>query len=211
VDEAELVARVSELIGFARSEETCPAIRATLSALGEQLPPRERSALGDALPAPFRAGLGVGAARSLDVPGFFDAVSRREGVAPGFGREHAEVVCRVLGELLPGALRAEIERTLPQSVADLFLGPEAGVTPPGYAVVPVAERHDTLATGHPGSQHPLSSSRPDDTQRHSVAGEDNPHADTKLSSAPGLTQERLDESLATAHPETRRRIGQASS
>jgi hypothetical protein len=40
--------------------------------------------------------------------------------------------------------------------------------------------------------------------------EENPHADSKLSSAKGLTQERLDESLATAKPEQGRRISRAS-
>jgi hypothetical protein len=35
---------------------------------------------------------------------------------------------------------------------------------------------------------------------HSVARSENPHADTKLSSSPGLTQERLGDSLAEARP-----------
>ena len=53
----------------------------------------------------------------------------------------------------------------------------------------------TLATGRPGSRHPLSESGPRPAQTDSVATE-NPHGDSKLSSAtaPGV------EPLATAGP-----------
>jgi hypothetical protein len=46
-----------------------------------------------------------------------------------------------------------------------------------------------------GSAHPLSSGRAKQAQRGAVA-EPNPHGDTKVSSATGLTQEREHESLA---------------
>jgi hypothetical protein len=58
---------------------------------------------------------------------------------------------------------------------------------------------DTLAEGRPGSRHPLSEARSDRSQSESVVATENPHADTKLSSAHGLTQEREGESLATGH------------
>lgn len=54
----------------------------------------------------------------------------------------------------------------------------------------------TLADGKPGSRHPLSEANPSHGQSHSVAESANPHADTKLSSSKGTTQEREKEDLA---------------
>jgi hypothetical protein len=63
----------------------------------------------------------------------------------------------------------------------------------------------TVALGHAGSQHPVSTSSADRTQSNSVAAAD-PHGDVKLSSSSGLTQEQVDESLATGHPGSDRPI-----
>ena len=209
LDEAALTARVGELVGLAGADDARRAVRATLLALGELLPPRERAALGQAVAPPLPTNLGAGAARRMDLDEFFDTVRRREGVGLGFAREHTEVVCRVLGEQLPRELRGEIERALPEAIAELFRERDIDALPPAHPVA-AGERHHSLATGRPGSRHPVSTSRPDEAQRHSVADEANPHADTKLSSANGLTQERLNETLADAEPDTRRRIGEAS-
>ena len=53
----------------------------------------------------------------------------------------------------------------------------------------------TLSEGRPGSRKPVSEARPANHQQHSVA-DDNPHDDTKVSSATGMTQEREHETLA---------------
>jgi hypothetical protein len=65
----------------------------------------------------------------------------------------------------------------------------------------------TLSEGKPGSRHPLSEARLDRAQSNSVARADEPHADTKLSSARGLTQERLHETLAVGRPGPKRTNG----
>lgn len=57
----------------------------------------------------------------------------------------------------------------------------------------------TLSEGRPGSRHPISEARPTQRQQHSVE-DDNPHGDTKVSSATGLTQEREHETLAEGEP-----------
>jgi hypothetical protein len=62
----------------------------------------------------------------------------------------------------------------------------------------------TLAEGRPGSRRPLAEARPPAGQADSVARTDNPHGDTKLSSARGLTQEREKESIATGSGGSRR-------
>ncbi|HLM72216.1 MAG TPA: hypothetical protein VK459_05985 [Polyangiaceae bacterium] len=51
-----------------------------------------------------------------------------------------------------------------------------------------------------GSGHPLSEARFEPAHTHSVARSDNPHEDTKLSSSRGLTQERLEDTLAEGKP-----------
>ncbi len=117
-------------------------------------------------------------------------------------------VCRSLGEVLPDEVLDKLGEALPASLVELFHPYPEGEAPP-HRMAASARRH-TLATGRPGSSHPLSEAKPPDAHQHSVANEDNPHAETKLSSARGLTQERLEESMATAKPETRRRIGESS-
>ena len=80
--------------------------------------------------------------------------------------------------------------------------------PPAVEPAPIpavrAREQTTLAAARPGSHHPLSEARPDRAHRESVARADNPHGDTKLSSSPGLTQEREDDSLARGHPGSHR-------
>lgn len=211
MDEQTFVTRVTELVGFSDVKQAERAIRATLATLGGQLPARERNALAEALPASYRASLGEDGYRALDRGEFYQLVGLREGVSLGFAREHAQVVCRVLSEQLPRDLCATISQLLPESVADLFLRPSSTPppAPPPHGVPHGGERHHTLATGKPGSQHPISEAKPPGAHSHSV-GEQNPHGDTKLSSSTGMTQERLDDSLSTAHPTPRRRISHAS-
>lgn len=59
---------------------------------------------------------------------------------------------------------------------------------------------NNLASGRPGSRHPLSEAKPNGGQSNSVVESTNPHGDTKLSSSKGLTQEREKEDLAEGQP-----------
>lgn len=185
--------------------------KATLATLGERLPDEESRTLAELLPD--RMGMALRVRKqpsSFDLAEFFDRVRQREGTSLGFAREHAQVVCRVVGEVLSeDALRA-FDRVLPEPFAELFHPPASDEEPAEYGLAKVAQHHHSLATGRPGSQHPLSESRPERAHTHSVAREANPHVDTKLSSATGMTQERAEESLATAKPDMRRRIGEST-
>jgi hypothetical protein len=67
----------------------------------------------------------------------------------------------------------------------------------------------TLATGRPGSQHPVSEAHPETAQERSVVNAENPHAETKLSSSRGTTQERRAETLATGAPGSHRPLHSA--
>jgi hypothetical protein len=62
-----------------------------------------------------------------------------------------------------------------------------------------------LAEGRPGARNSLASGDPALlAHRHSVARSDDPHGDSKLSSARGLTQERDEDTLASGRPGSRR-------
>jgi uncharacterized protein (DUF2267 family) len=187
MNQEEFVARVRELSGFADREEAERAIAATLATLGERLVDTEVHALAGELPRPLAAALERGVyAGDFDLTELYDRVCRREGVEPSFGVEHAQIVCRVLAEQLGEDARTRLRKELPPSIADLFRRPPAA-SPPEPVV------HDrgphtkpsTLASGRPGSTHPLSEGSFDRAQAHSVAREKNPHGDTKLSSARG--------------------------
>ena len=208
IHEQDLLGRISDLGGL-KAPDASLAARATLAALGERIEYEKRSVitreLPDELATIFRARKYRG---TFGLTEFFARVRSREKVSLGFAREHAEVVCRVLGELLSEAATHTLDRVLPEPFAALFRTPNPGESPADYRVARSA-RHHTLATGAPGSLHPVSESRPRDASGHSVA-ERNPHGETKLSSATGLTQERLDQSLATAKPDERRKISGAS-
>lgn len=205
-----LLERIMRAAGLETTSEAATALQATLAALGEELGDEARHRFAMILPARSIAGSASAKARAADVAveEFFDRVAKHEHVRLGFAREHAAVVCRVIGETLGEAERRALANVLPASLVALFEPPpEPGAAPPHHAARPA--RHDTLATGRPGSRQPIAESPPPGPQSHSVAREANPHGDTKLSSAAGTTQERLDESLATTHPDTRRALGEA--
>ncbi|MGH7280664.1 MAG: DUF2267 domain-containing protein [Polyangiaceae bacterium] len=209
MNEEALLQRITDLAGL-DAHDASMAARATLGALGERIVYEERAALARELPddlaALFRGRKYRG---RFSVANFFDRVQKREKVSLGFAREHAQVVCRAIGELLSEDAFSSLERRLPEAYAELFRSSQAGEPPTDYRLAK-GPNHHTLATGAPGSQHPLSESSPPAASANSVAGAKNPHGDAKLSSARGTTQERLDETLATAHPDDRRTIGKAS-
>jgi len=198
------------VLGGLSEEAASTALGATLAALGERLLDEDRALLARGLPDELAASVLERTYQGeFDVAEFFDRIRRREGVRLGFAHEHGQVVCRVLGETLSEELRVRIERVLPESYVELLDPPRDAQPAPDHRGT-CLRGHRTLATGRGGSEHPLSESRPQVAQAHSVVCEANPHADTKMSSATGTTQERLEESLATAHPGTTRRTRDAS-
>lgn len=96
--------------------------------------------------------------------------------------------------------RSIMQAHFPALYAELFAPrPRAGEPPPHvHRAQPSVGA--TLATGRPGSLHPLSEGRPDQGHSHSVARSASPHEDTKLSTSRGSTQERLGETLAEGRP-----------
>jgi uncharacterized protein (DUF2267 family) len=198
----ELVESVTN--GGVQERETAErALRATLGALGERFTTDESRALAARLPDEVRGVLDEASPDGdFDAPELYRRVWRRdERMSLGAAREHADIVLRALGALLDDGLRMRLVRALPEPMRDLWVAPVRGEPPPHPQ--PPSRRArgvETLAQGHPGSRHPLSESAAPSGHAHSVARNDDPHAETKLSTSHGLTQEGLGETLATGHP-----------
>lgn len=209
IDPAELTARLHRLAPFADDEAAQRARDATLTALRRGLSDDDADwlalDLGTALAQPLLRG---GRAGDLSLEQFYRWVARFAGLRAGVAREQAQVVCRALTDVLSPASIARLRRSLPD-LALLFTRPEPEP--------PVSEhehlRDDrapdhTLAGGQPGSKRPLCDGRPwsavelpkDSPPRghtHSIAVCDDPHGESKLSGAHGLSQERDGHSLTT--------------
>jgi uncharacterized protein (DUF2267 family) len=202
------VARLGALTGREQAERVTEA---ALRAVGEGLARGDREALARELPEPFDALLG-GAARAgeLDRDGLVARVAALEPTSKGFAAEHLEAVCEAVAELADREVLLRLRKHVPGDVAELFEVRDRAPEPPSPSHHREVEpgHGDSIATGRPASKHPLSEARPDRAQEHSVAREANPHGDTKLSSAEGLTQERLGEDLATGRPASKKPVSE---
>lgn len=176
------------------------ALRAVLATLGQRLTDDEAHALASNLSGELARLVDRGDYDcDFDAAEFYERMRRRERTSPGTAREHADVVLRAVGEALGEELRQRTARRLPDAIARRLLPPEVGEPPPHAAAIH-APKMSTLAHGRPGSRRPLSEAAPPEGHSGSVARSDEPHAETKLSSGHGLTQERLGETLATGRP-----------
>ncbi|AUX36966.1 MULTISPECIES: DUF2267 domain-containing protein [Sorangium] len=211
MDYERFVEEVQRRAGFEGRDEAERAIAATARTLGERLLEREAAAVAGGLPGPVAVAVrGAAYQGDFDRDELYDRVARREGAPRGFGMEHAQAVCQVVGEALPEAERLRLQRHL-ADWADLFTPRAAGAPPPRpvHAPAPPEVGHgSTLATGRPGSRHPLSEAHPATAHAGSVARSDEPHAETKLSSSRGLTQERLGDTLAEGRPGPERPVSE---
>jgi uncharacterized protein (DUF2267 family) len=211
----ELVERMVEL-GFRDREGGRHALDATLAAVGEALTEEEAAALAAELPEPLaRIVREAGFVGLVDAAELYERARRHARTAgdtarpPGRAREQTQIALHALGEALGPDARGRLVRSMPHEIGQDLWPPEEGAPAP-HGAVPGGAPLDTLAAGRPGSKHPVASSRPSQAQSHSVVREKNPHGETKLSSARGLTQERFSESLAEGRPPSpARKIGDA--
>jgi uncharacterized protein (DUF2267 family) len=207
--DSDVLRRLRELGPFGEDAEVMRALRATLEALGGLLTPDEREFLAGALP-PHSAQILRGSTSTPqgNLHDFLHRVAVREGVRLGLAVEHAEIVCRALGETLSPTSLARLRHALPD-LAPLF-EPAAEMEPPLVQSEPAPDALNDLAEGRSGGSHPLASADPLTlAHRHSVARSDDPHAETKLSSTCGLTQEREARTLATGRPGSSRPISKS--
>lgn len=177
-------------------------VRATLSVLGAHLTDDEALAFAKALPGDLGRVLEETAYRAderFNAAELYDAVGLRLAITPTMAHEQVTIALHALGETIDPETRLRLVKVLPPDVATHF-GSEHFGAPPPHGVAHHGPTVSTLATGRPGSRHPLSESAPSSGHTHSVAVNDDPHGETKLSSSRGLTQERHHEDLATGRP-----------
>ncbi|EPX59879.1 hypothetical protein D187_002623 [Cystobacter fuscus DSM 2262] len=193
----ELLSDVAEHTGQAGTQEAEHTVHTVLEVLSERLSWPVIEAVADDLPGSLTAGMREGVDRQdFNLAEFQARVADRMRVPLGRAVELTGVVCRFLAEALsPGTLH-RLREELPEPMGALFSPRESGER---FEPVHLEPSRGTLAEGRPGSTHPLSEASPERAQSQSVARTDNPHGDTKLSSATGLTQEREGETLATGH------------
>lgn len=188
-DTLSIVARVKEALGMLSDGDTERAIDAVLDAIGRLLTPDEASAIAHYLPTRFATVLVV-SADGPDVESGQDVVSlvaSREGMPASAAYETVKVTCEVLAGYLPENVVDKLHQDLPSELAALLVHPHGEWCIP-EPVVPAARpkrrvrRGTTLASGRPGSSHPVSEARPERAHTHSVVRNPNPHGNTKLSS-----------------------------
>lgn len=162
--------------------------RSVLSGLAGYLSPPQRELVAAELPDTLGACL-------------MESRALQPGLMGSHGRELVASVCHVLGEELSNDAMRVLRVALPRELVDLLAAPGREV-----AARAADSRHGTtLASGRPGSRHPISETAPPRGQAGFV-GESNPHGGTKLSSSPGTTQERRRETIAESRPDERRSL-----
>lgn len=206
---------VREHTGVDSTSQALRIARITLRVLGEALLEHDRQNVAAGLPDPLARALTAGpSGKRVTARSFYDRIARREGVRPGFGLEHAQVVCQALTHTLRDETLLYLESRLPPDLAELFVDRRSA-----HGSIPVVRPHHrnetetirgrTLATGRPGSSRPLSEARPDNAHSESVIKSANPHGDRKISSS-HTGEEALPEgdTMATGRPGSRRPISE---
>jgi uncharacterized protein (DUF2267 family) len=187
------------------------ALEVTLAVLGERLTDDEAHVLVEVLPDELCVAIEDSEYDAdFSTQELFERVRRRERSAGGRATETTEIVLMALGECLSPDRRLRIARGLPEKASGLLLGESNIGEPPPHRAAPhqsgplagrsLSPKMSTLASSRPGSAHPLSESAPPAGHTQSVAQSESPHAETKLSGAKGMTQERLEETLAAGRP-----------
>jgi uncharacterized protein (DUF2267 family) len=192
----QFLSRVAERAGL-EPGATGTLTQLTLRALGGQLHARQAVELAQELPPTLASWLVTTPSNARGLTALLAEIAPFEPGSLAFTLEHVESVCLVLADTLrPEALRALTE-ALPADVAALLV-PRSE---PTFERVPVDSSRRTLAEADAASEHPIYRSPPPErAHSQSVARAKEPHAETKLSSAHGLTQEREHETLAEGRP-----------
>lgn len=191
----EVLERVRERAGLGDVEEARRCASSFIAAICQGLNHSTLELVRSELPAELGAmWVAPEHRRTVTLRSVLSSVCGRQGVANGFAFEHATVVAEAFARVLRPEVLRLLREALPWEVAVLFTPREA---PAPVEHVRLDPTRRTLAEGRPGGARPLYEARPDRAHSESVARAENPHADTKLSSASGLTQEREEETLAT--------------
>jgi uncharacterized protein (DUF2267 family) len=160
MDATHLTALVAERAGI-EPASAASIIEATLGALAERLLDLDARAIATRLPPSWAAHFARGGDGDFEPEGLYTRVHLRTDLTPGQALERSQVVLQVLAEALDETGRKHLELHLTDSWRALFV-PRAVSAPP-FALHGASRRRvvpgvgTTLASGHPGPRHPLSS------------------------------------------------------
>jgi hypothetical protein len=159
------------------------------------------------LPPELREPLVIGALqphpRALDV---YTAVAQAEGVSAGVGTEHAQVAIGVLASVLDAESKELLAQRLPDEFGELVRDPtrSAGSSAGSRERPNPARPSGPIATGAPGSAHPISEAQPSTPQAGSVGAWEDARMDHSLGSG---AEPGSDDSLASGRPGAQRNLG----
>lgn len=133
-----------------------------------------------------------------------DEVVAATRIRPGIALELVQSALSVLAQRLEPDARAELRAAVSPEWAELLADPRPRSEhhPPGPVPVELGQG-DTLATGRPGARDNLAEGAPPVGQSQSVAAEDEPHADTSMATAHGISSERDEDTLSKGRPGSR--------
>ena len=192
LDDDGLVDEVQWRAGLPDRRAASRMLQGVLEVLGEVLAASEAATVAEALPHRCASVLGGSRPRGArGVNELYEHVAQETGAPFGLAREGARVACQVIAGALDAEHGAFLRERLSAEWSSLFAAQEESPVPERA----VSGHGRTLATGRPGSTHPLSEAHPASGQAESVVMNDNPHADEKVSSAPGA---RLGHDIATS-------------
>lgn len=203
----DIVDRLAEEAGIPSRPDAEAALVMALEALGAMVSYPRRDTIAAALPKVAAEPFGRRPYEpEVGAEDLVDGVARGEQVNPGAAIEHLGAVLVVLRDTLSTDLFRVFVSELPKGVAALIPAYRSlGSAPPRVSAQGKRVHH--LSDARPGSTHTVTEAASDPrAHTHSVAKTDDPHVDTKLSEAEGLTQGREHESLADAHPGAHRTL-----
>lgn len=205
-----LLERVRQHTGLSERPVVETALRAVTEALGAVIDHTHREEFAAHLP-PELAPMLRRREPDGDASGatFLRLVSGIEHLPPRFAVEHATAVLEAIGSELHPNVRRRIASRLPPEMRD-WMEPRVMRMPRAEPAKPSDGREAQgthLSDAQPGSRRPISDVAPRGAHTHSVAASEDPHADTRLSSAHGTTQQREHEDLAEARPGPERSLG----
>lgn len=175
------------------------AVEKTGQALGAMLAANGLRALVDRVCEPVAEHVRDGFDRDpISLDDVYASISKATGLRLGVALELAQSVLQQLSENLDAKTRADARARLPDPWCVFFTERERYHGHPPLAELEVGKGH-TLATGHPGSDQPVSEAH-SEAQRGSMAASDDPHAESKLASSEGLSSDRRGETLAKGKP-----------
>ena len=188
IDHGALVDEVMWRGGIHDRSRADAAVASAIDALAQQLGGSDRAFIAAQLPPGLAAAVQrPSPSAALRASDLYAQLATSGEISLGSAVEHAKAACSALAEFVDAEARSLLARRLPPAWAALF-SPVTFATERDVSAGTLPGHGHTLATGRPGSRRPLAEAAPSAAQSDSVVTADNPHGDSKLSSATDLAE-----------------------